>query len=141
MKPDSSPPRRLDVIERAHLKDPRDATHVIHRYDAGPEFAGFLQRFWIPVWWVPPGKESPQRVLQYPVCLFVVSRDYARFYGVVAGLSSTTLAGDGWAVGVMLAPAAGHLVTGTPPRRTSGRCRRTATRCARSCRWTPRGSW
>jgi AraC-like DNA-binding protein len=113
METDNSRPR-LDLIERAHLKDPRDASHVIHRYEPDEEFAGFLQRFWIPVWSVPPGREAPQRVLQYPVCLVVVAHDYARFYGVVPGLSTTTLTGDGWAVGLMFAPAAGYLVARTP---------------------------
>jgi AraC-like DNA-binding protein len=113
METDNSRPR-LDLIERAHLKDPRDASHVIHRYEPEEEFAGFLQRFWIPVWSVPPGREAPQRVLQYPVCLVVVAHDYARFYGVVPGLSTTTLTGDGWAVGLMFAPAAGYLVARTP---------------------------
>jgi AraC-like DNA-binding protein len=118
MKPDSegsSPPRiRLDTIERAHLKDPGDASHRMYRYDAPPEFAGFLQRFWIPVWSVPAGAEAPQKVLQYPVSLIVVTQDYARFYGVTAGLSTTTLSGDGWAVGVMCAPSAGLLLAETP---------------------------
>jgi AraC-like DNA-binding protein len=118
MKPDSYPagpgPARLDTIERAHLKDPRDASHRMHRYEAPAEFAGLLQRFWIPVWSVPPGREAPQKVLQYPVSLIVVSADYARFYGVVSGLSTTTLSGDGWAVGLMCAPSAGFLLTGTP---------------------------
>ena len=116
MKSDSDPaaPGRMDAVERAHLKDPRDASHLIHRYEAPAEFAGLLQRFWIPVWSVPPGREAPQKVLQYPVSLVVVSADYARFYGVVSGLSTTTLAGDGWAVGVMCAPSAGFLLTGTP---------------------------
>ena len=109
MKPDS-PGGALDHIERAHLKDPDDASHVIHRYAAEPEFDGLLQRFWIPVWSVPPGQEAPQQVLQYPVALIVVSPEYARFYGVVSGLSTTTLAGTGWAVGVMCEPAAGVLV-------------------------------
>src|SRR3712207_2564819 len=86
----------------------------MYRYDADPEFAGLLQRFWIPVWSVSPGREAPQRVLQYPVSLVVVAPDYARFYGVVSGLSTTTLSGSGWAVGVMCAPAAGALVTGRP---------------------------
>jgi AraC-like DNA-binding protein len=112
MKPDSSPAR--DAIERAHLKDPRDASHVMYRYEAPEEFADLLQRFWIPVWSVPAGAEAPQRVLQYPVCLLVVASGYARFYGVVSGLSTTTLTGDGWAVGVMCAPAAGFLVAGGP---------------------------
>ncbi len=116
MKPDSSrrDPSRMDAIERAHLKQPGDTSHVMYRYDALPEFDGLLQRFWIPVWSVPAGREAPQRVLQYPVSLLVVAADYARFYGVVSGLSTTTLTGDGWAVGVMCAPAAGALVAGGP---------------------------
>jgi AraC-like DNA-binding protein len=117
MEPDTAPTpvaRRLDAIERAHLRDPRDATAVVHRYEVEGPLAALVQRFWIPVWSVPPGRESVQRVLQYPSCLLVVSPDYARFYGVVPGLSTTTLAGDGWAAGVMLTPAAGALVAGGP---------------------------
>jgi AraC-like DNA-binding protein len=116
MKPDTGPaagPERMDVIERAHLKDPRDASHVMFRYPADPEFRGLLQRFWIPVWSVPTGAEAPQKVLQYPVSLFVVSAEYARFYGVVSGLSTTTLTGAGWAVGLMCEPAAGYLLAGS----------------------------
>lgn len=71
-----------------------------------------MRRFWVPVWSVPEGAEAPQRVLQYPVCLMVVSDTYARFYGVVTGLSETVLTGDGWGVGVMLTPAAGGLLVG-----------------------------
>lgn len=118
MKPDSGPtdatPIPLDKIERAHLKDPRDASHVISRYEPSPEFVGLLQRFWIPNWSVPRGQEAPQKVLQYPVCLIVVSADYARFYGVTSGLATTTLTGDGWAVGLMCAPAAGFLIANRP---------------------------
>lgn len=111
MEPDS-PTHRLDVIERAHLQEPGDTSHQMYRYDRSPELADLLQRFWIPVWSVPAGQESVQRVLRYPVCLLVVSADYARFYGPARGVSSTTLAGDGWAVGLSLEPAAGALVTG-----------------------------
>jgi AraC-like DNA-binding protein len=102
----------MDRIERAHLRDPRDASHVMFRYEAPAEFAGLLQRFWIPVWSVPPGRQAPQKVLQYPVSLIVVSAEYARFYGVGSGLSTTTLTGEGWAVGVMCEPAAGFLLAG-----------------------------
>jgi AraC-like DNA-binding protein len=109
MEPDTAP-RPLDHVERAHLRAPGDASHVMYRYEAQPEFAGLLARFWIPVWSVPPGREAPQQVLQYPVTLLVVSGDYARFYGVVSGLSTTTLTGDGWAAGVMCAPAAGAIL-------------------------------
>ncbi|WP_217637316.1 helix-turn-helix domain-containing protein [Geodermatophilus telluris] len=107
-------PRRLDRVEWAHLRDPRDATAVVHRYDVPAPLAPLVQRFWIPVWSVPPGRQSVQRVLQHPACLVIVSPEYARFHGVVSGLSTTTLTGDGWAAGVMLTPAAGALVAGGP---------------------------
>ncbi|WP_138759840.1 helix-turn-helix domain-containing protein [Modestobacter altitudinis] len=116
MTTDSPPPDDAtgprDAIERAHLKDPGDVSHTMWRYPPDAEFGGLLRRFWIPVWSVPPGLEAPQKVLQYPVALVVVSSDYARFYGVVSGLSTTTLTGEGWAVGLMCEPAAGSLLTG-----------------------------
>lgn len=109
MEPDTAP-RTLNEIERAHLKAPDDASHVMYRYPAPFELAGLVQRFWIPVWSVPAGEQSVQRVLQYPVSLLVIGSDYARFYGVRTGLSQTVLAGNGWAAGVMCTPAAGSLI-------------------------------
>lgn len=103
-----------DRIDRAHLRDPGDLSHSMHRYPAPAELAGVAQHFWIPVWSVEAGREATQRVLQYPCGLVVVSPGYARFYGVAAGLSSTTLTGDGWAVGVMLEPAGGFLLARRP---------------------------
>lgn len=100
-----------DAIDRAHLRDPHDRTHTIARYPVSADLAELGRRFWIPTWDVAEGKEAPQRVLQYPVCLIVIALDYARFYGVVPGLSETTLRGRGWAVGLMLQPAAGWLIT------------------------------
>lgn len=111
MKPDRNA-QQPDPIERAHLRDPRDISHTIDRYAPGVEFTEFIGRYWFPVWSVPSGAEAIQRVLQYPVCLVVVTAEYSRFYGVVSGLSSTALAGDGWAAGVMLTAAEGHLLTG-----------------------------
>ncbi|HXH56275.1 helix-turn-helix domain-containing protein [Iamia sp.] len=113
MKPDTPAGSPLDRVERAHLRDPADRSHVIYRYDAPTDLCSLVQRFWIPVWSVPPGHEAPQQVLQYPVALVVITADYARFYGVVPGLSTTTLTGEGWAVGVMFQPAAGALLAGT----------------------------
>lgn len=109
MEPDTAP-RTLNEIERAHLKAPDDASHVMYRYPAPSELASLVQRFWIPVWSVPAGEQSVQRVLQYPVSLLVIASDYARFYGVTTGLSQTVLAGNGWAAGVMCTPAAGSLI-------------------------------
>ena len=64
MKPDSSPARR-DLVERAHLKDPRDASHVMHRYAPSQDLTNLLRQFWVPVWSVPPGQEAPQKVLRH----------------------------------------------------------------------------
>ncbi|MFW6599288.1 helix-turn-helix domain-containing protein [Propionibacteriaceae bacterium Y2011] len=104
---------KSDKIDRAHLRDPDDRTHVIHRYPAEDRWADLIERYWLPVWSVPAGAEAPQRVLQYPVCLIVISPTYARFYGVVSGMSITTLSGDGWGAGIMFRPAAGFLLAGS----------------------------
>ncbi|MBM7279638.1 helix-turn-helix transcriptional regulator [Gordonia rubripertincta] len=112
MKPDKTGSTRLDDVERAHLVDPSDASYRIGRWGPSPDLDEMMRRFWVPVWSVPPGAEAPQRVLQYPVCLLVISNTYARFYGVVTGLSETVLTGDGWAVGVMFTPGAGGLLVG-----------------------------
>jgi AraC-like DNA-binding protein len=110
-----------DDIERAHLVDPTDRTWSIARASVSPELGDLARRFWIPVWDVPEGRDSVQQVLQYPVCLIVVSDSYTRFYGVVSGLSHTRLTGRGWAVGLMLQPGAGHLLTREPVRRMTDR--------------------
>ena len=112
MKPDRRGGPTLDQVERAHLRGRGDTSHVIHRYPVPPEVEGLARRFWIPVWSVPPGREAPQRVLQYPVALVVVTAEYARFYGVEPGVSTTTLRGDGWGVGLLCEPAAGTLLCG-----------------------------
>jgi AraC-like DNA-binding protein len=111
MKPDNpvAPPDRL---QRAHLVEASDTSHQMHRYPAPDDLADLVQWYWVPLWSVPAGHESVQRVLQYPCALIVVTEEYARFYGVVTGLSSTTLVGDGWAVGALLQPAAGSLLAG-----------------------------
>ena len=103
---------RRGPAELAHLVGPRDACQRTYRYAAAADLTGLLRRFWIPVWSVPPGEEAPQRMLQDPVCLVVISGDYARFHGVAPELSTTTLMGDGWAVGLVLAPAAGYAIAG-----------------------------
>lgn len=111
----------LEDVEPAHLVDPADRTFTIDRYPVADDLAPLARRFWIPVWDVPPGEESRQRVLQYPVCLIIVTDGYARLYGVVSGLSSTTLEGRGWGVGLMFQPAAGYLLTGRPVREVTDR--------------------
>ncbi len=109
MEPDRSA-LRPDRLRKAHLADPADVSHTMSRYPAPDDLVDLLQWYWVPVWSVPPGQRSEQRVLQYPCALIVITQEYARFYGVVTGLSSTELEGDGWAVGALLQPAAGWLL-------------------------------
>lgn len=101
-----------DEVERAHLVDPTDSSFRIGRWAPDPDLDELVRRYWVPTWDVPDGGSAVQQVLQYPVCLVVVADTYARFYGVAPGLSTTTLHGRGWAVGVLLQPAAGALLTG-----------------------------
>jgi AraC-like DNA-binding protein len=68
----------------------------------------------MPVWSLPEGETSVQRVLQYPVCLIVVSDAYALLVGPTSGLSTQELVGSGWALGTMLQPAAGLALAGGP---------------------------
>lgn len=102
-----------DPIARAHLTAGRPSP-PIHRYLPAPELAGLIRQYWVPVWDIPAGQHWEQRVLQYPISLVVISADYARCYGVVRGLSTVTLAGSGWAFGVMMQPATGYLLAAAP---------------------------
>ncbi|WP_286927711.1 MULTISPECIES: helix-turn-helix domain-containing protein [Aeromicrobium] len=106
--------RRIDPTERAHLLDASGYTPPIHRFAPSPGLASVVRRYWMPVWSLPEGAVSVQRVLQYPVCLLVVSHEYALLVGPSSGLSTTELSGSGWALGTMLQPAAGLALAGGP---------------------------
>jgi AraC-like DNA-binding protein len=106
--------RPIDPTERAHLLDASGYSPPIHRYAPSPDLADVVRRYWMPVWSFPEGRSSTQRVLQYPVCLIVVSDSYALLIGPSTGLSTTELTGSGWAVGTMLQPAAGLALVGGP---------------------------
>jgi AraC-like DNA-binding protein len=106
--------RQTDGAERAHLRDAQGFSPPVHRFAPTPGLADVVRRYWLPVWSLPPGQSTVQRVLQYPVCLVVVSADYAHVVGPTTGLSTRELAGEGWAAGVMLQPAAGTLLLGGP---------------------------
>lgn len=101
-----------DPIARAHLRDAHGFSPPITRFGARPELAELISRFWVPVWSLPQGQSSLQRVLQYPVCQLVVAPDYALVVGPRRGMSTKELTGEGWAFGAMLTPAAGALLLG-----------------------------
>ncbi|WP_193605681.1 AraC family transcriptional regulator [Nocardioides dongkuii] len=106
--------RPTDPTERAHLRDQDGWSPPIFRYAPAPALADVVRRYWMPVWSLPPGATTVQRVLQYPVCLIVVARDYALLVGPQRGLSVQELAGEGWALGTMFQPAAGRALAGGP---------------------------
>lgn len=106
--------RRIDPTERAHLLDASGYTPPIHRFAPSPDVTDVVRRYWMPVWLLPDDRVSVQRVLQYPVCLVVVSADYALLVGPSTGLSTQELSGSGWALGTMLQPAAGRALAGGP---------------------------
>ena len=106
--------RRIDLTERAHLTAASGRTPAIIRFAPRADLADVVRRCWLPIWDLPPGEVSVQKVLQYPVCLLVISADYALLVGPSTGLSTRELRGSGWALGTMLAPAAGALLLDGP---------------------------
>lgn len=104
----------MDVQEPAHLLDVHGFSPSLRRYPAPAALADLVRRFWVPVWSLPPGEVSVQRVLQYPVCQLVVGDDGAQLVGPHRGLGTEELSGSGWVVGAMLQPAAGSLLLGRP---------------------------
>jgi AraC-like DNA-binding protein len=104
----------LDVVEAAQLRDVRGFSPSLRRYAPPTSLADAVRRFWVPVWSLEPGTTSVQRVLQYPVCQVVVGPAGGQLVGPHAGLSTEELSGSGWAVGVMMQPAAGLALVGGP---------------------------
>jgi AraC-like DNA-binding protein len=93
----------------------------VHRLPPGPGCEELVRIHWVPVWSIPEGETWEQRVLQHPCCNLVVGPDYARLYGVVPGLSTVTLQGDGWVFGTLLQPGTGFLLAGRPIVELAGR--------------------
>ena len=108
------PHRRIDAAERAHLGDRDGYSPPVHRFAPAPGLADLVRRYWMPVWSLPEGSTTVQRVLQYPVCQLVVAPSYALLVGPAHGLTTRELTGSGWALGAMLQPAAGALLLDGP---------------------------
>jgi AraC-like DNA-binding protein len=108
------PRHRIDLTEPAHLGDRDGYSPPVHRYAPAPGLADLVRRYWMPVWSLPEGRATVQRVLQYPVCQLVVAPSYALLVGPARGLSTRELTGSGWALGAMLQPAAGALLLDGP---------------------------
>ena len=110
----SAGPRPVETVDRAHLTAADRPSPPIARYLPSADLADRVMRYWVPVWDLPAGVSWGQQVLQYPVCLLVVSDSYAIAVGPDTGLGRVDLAGTGWAVGTMLQPATGRLLLDAP---------------------------
>ena len=75
------PAEEVDAVERAHLRDADGFSPPIARLAPTPALRDLVRRYWVPVWTLPAGTTSVQRVLQYPVCLIVIADTYASFVG------------------------------------------------------------
>lgn len=89
--------------------DPRVS---ISRLPVPGDVTALARHIWIPRWDLADGEVVTQPVLEYPGTNVVVEPAEDALYGPHRGLTSRTLSGRSWAVGVLLRPAAGTVMTG-----------------------------
>jgi AraC-like DNA-binding protein len=107
---------------KGHL-NPGSPGVELERLDVGAGLAELVRHVWIARWRLPPGEVNRQRVLTYPTFNLVISDGGAALYGPDPKLQVRELSGSGWALGVLLRPAAGLLLSPVPPRQLVGRSR------------------
>ncbi|WP_285040984.1 helix-turn-helix domain-containing protein [Plantibacter sp. LMC-P-059a] len=91
--------------------DPRGVLYparlpTFHRVEAPAELSGLVRWFWIPEWRLAPGRTSRQELLPFPASNLVVGPDAVTLAGPTTSASHRDLTGTGWAVGMLLRPAA-----------------------------------
>jgi AraC-like DNA-binding protein len=99
---------------KGHL-NPGSPGVELDRFDVAPALADLVRHVWIARWRLPPGEVSPQRVLAYPTFNLVIANGAATIYGPDPKLRVRALAGEGWALGLLLRPAAGLLLSPVAP--------------------------
>ena len=85
-----------------------------HRLPPPGRLADRVRWFWIPEWNLPPGRVSRQELLPFPALNLVVQADGVTLSGPATRRSFRDLSGSGWAVGLLLRPAAVPSFTGDP---------------------------
>ncbi|CEA09635.1 HTH-type transcriptional activator RhaS [Arthrobacter saudimassiliensis] len=85
-----------------------------HRLPAPPALADRVRWFWIPEWSLGPGRASRQEVLPFPALNLVVEPGGVSLSGPATRRSHRDLTGTGWAVGLLLRPAAVPHLTDDP---------------------------
>lgn len=81
----------------------------LERFEPDPVLLDLVRHVWLARWQLPDGKLAHQRVLTYPTFNLVVMDGRAALYGPDAKLQVRSLSGTGWALGLLLRPAAGRL--------------------------------
>lgn len=103
---------------QGHL-NPGDQGVSFDRFELGDRLGGGLgelvRHVWVVRWTVPAGEARRQRVLAYPAYNAVVQASGADLFGADPRTSLHDLAGTSWMVGILFRPAAGVLLTDTPP--------------------------
>ncbi|MCC9178353.1 helix-turn-helix transcriptional regulator [Arthrobacter sp. zg-Y750] len=85
-----------------------------HRILPAEELADRVRWVWIPEWNLAPGRVSRQEVLPFPALNLVVDKDGVTLSGPATRRSFRDLSGRGWAVGLLLRPAAVPVFTDDP---------------------------
>ena len=93
----------------------------LERFDVGRGLADLVRHVWIARWQLPPGEVNQQRVLTYPTFNLVIMNGRAALYGPDPKLQVRKLSGRGWALGLLLRPAAGVLLSPIAPRKLVGK--------------------
>lgn len=96
----------------------------LKRFEADASLLDLVRHVWLARWCLPTGESAKQRVLTYPTFNLVVMERGAALYGPDAKVQVRTLSSTGWALGLLLRPAAGRLfLAGAAPAELVGRSR------------------
>ena len=85
-----------------------------HRASPPPGLENRVRWFWIPEWNLAPGRVSRQELLPFPALNLVIQPDGVSLAGPATRRSHQDLRGSGWAVGMLLRPAAVSAFTADP---------------------------
>jgi AraC-like DNA-binding protein len=107
---------------KGHL-NPGSPGVELKRFEVAPGLADLVRHVWIARWELPPGEVNQQRVLTYPTFNLVIMNGRAALYGPDPKLHVRKLSGRGWALGLLLRPAAGVLLASVAPSKLVGKSR------------------
>jgi AraC-like DNA-binding protein len=91
-----------------------DRLPTFRREPAPAVLSGLVRWFWLPRWDLPPGVVSRQETLSFPASNLVVEPGGVRLFGPTTRASHQDLTGAGWALGLLLRPAAWSSLPGGP---------------------------